>query len=340
MKKLRFIIIAVAFTAAVCGTVFAGGSAEGAKYPSHPVEVVVPWGAGGVTDVVARNFLPLCEPELGVTLPVVNKPGASGAVGTQYVLGKPADGYTVLFSAETPGMMKIMGAADIDFHDFEPIILIGNFAPTVVVAANAPWNSVEELIADAKRNPGKIVAGYASPASTGHVASLLFSTYADAKFNIVPFGDGAKTMAALLGGHVGVIFNPLSSVIENYKGGKVKLLATFTNVPVPQIPEVPALGAKVKSFEKVLPWGPIISILVKKGTPEPVMARLRETAAKAVKQQAWRDFAKNYCIDTLGFQGAEFWTYVDGWVSTTTWLLYDAGTAKRSPADFGIPRPK
>ncbi len=321
------------------GLVFAAGGSEKTSYPEGPIEVVIPWGAGGVTDTVARNFLPICEEIIGTTLVITNKPGASGAVGTQYALSKEADGYTVLLSAETPGTMKVLGTADIDFHDFEPIMLLAGFIPTVTVSANASWKTVQELIDAAKASPGKIIAGFAGPGSTGHVSSLLFSEQAEAKFNIVPFGSGAEVVAALLGGHVDVVFNPLGDMIENFKAGKVRILATFTNDQVEQVPSVPPLGKAVSAFRDVLPWGPMISLLVKKGTPPEVIAFWKKVVAQAVKDERWKTFTHDYCCNRLELQGDEFWKYVDSWVSTTTWLLFDSGTAKKSPADFGIPRP-
>ncbi len=340
MKKRMVIGLALSVLLLMpAAMIFAGGASEESAYPERAIEVVVPWGAGGVTDTVARNFLPICEGIMGTTLVITNKPGASGAAGTQYALTKEADGYTVLLSAETPGTMKVLGTADIDFHDFEPIILLAGFIPTVTVAADAPWNTVQELIAAAKADPGKIIAGFAGPGSTGHVSSLLFGEQAQAKFNIVPFGSGAEVIAALLGGHVDVVFNPLGDVIANYKAGKVKILATFTNEPVTQAPEIPALGKAVPAFKEVLPWGPMISVLVKKGTPQSVIDYWKKVTAEAVKDSRWEAFTNDYCCIRLGYQGDAFWKHVDSWVSTTTWLLYDSGTAKKSPADFGIPRP-
>lgn len=308
-------------------------------YPTKAIEAIVPWGAGGVTDTIARNFVAPFEKDLGVPIVITNKAGASGAIGSQFVLTKPADGYTILFSAETLGTMKVLGMADIDFRDFEPIILISGFIPTVTVSANAPWNTVQELIEDAKKRPGKIIAGYAGPGSTGHISSLLFSKQSGAKLNIVPFGSGAEVSAAILGGHVDVVMNPLGDNIENYKAGKLKLLATFTNEPVKQVPLVPALGKAVPEFQEVLPWGPMISILVKKGTPEEVKEKLKKAAIVAVNDEKWIAFLDRYCANPLNLLEGDFWKFVDSWISNTTWILYDAGVAKKSPAEFGIPRP-
>ncbi|MBN2050453.1 MAG: tripartite tricarboxylate transporter substrate binding protein [Spirochaetales bacterium] len=340
MKNFTRIALSVLFILMAAAMVFAGGEAEEevVAYPTQEIEAVITWGAGGLTDNIARNFLPLLEEQLGGSkIYVQNKEGASGAIGSQYVMGKPADGYTLLVTTtESCGTWNVMGISDMDVTDFQPIIMMSSLTPTCYVSADAPWNTVEELIADAKARPGKIISGFAGPGSLGHVSALLFSKYSGADFNIVPFGGGAAVVAALLGGHVDVAFNPLISVMENYKAGKVKLLATFSNEKI--LDEVPALGAQVPSFQPVMPYGVMVMILVHKDTPESIVNILTDAASKACADPRWKEFADKVYIEIMGQTGDEFWEVVNNWKPTTTWLLYDAGVATKSPADFGIPR--
>ncbi len=309
-----------------------------ANYPDKDIEAVITWGAGGLTDNIGRNFMPLMEKRLGGSKIIIqNKPGASGAIGSQYVKNKPADGYTLLVTTtEAAGVWNVMGLSDLDVTDFQPIILLSTLNPTCYVKSSAPWNSLQELISDAQSRPGKIIAGYAAPGSLGHVAGLLFSEYSNSKFNMVPFGGGGKVKAALLGGHVEVAFNPLISVMGDYKAGNVKILATFSNDTL--VKGIPALGKVEPRFSKVLPWGLMVMILVNKDTPVPIVKKLEEAARDALKDQKWKDFSDKYYIQTMGQTGKDFWKKIDLWKSTTTWLLYDAGVAEKSPADFDIPR--
>jgi tripartite-type tricarboxylate transporter receptor subunit TctC len=278
------------------------------------------------------------EERLGdVSIVPQNKSGASGAIGSQYVMNKPADGYTILITTtESCGVWNVMGTSDMDVTDFEPVIMVSSLNPTCYVKADAPWNSIEELIADAKSRPRKIISGFAAPGSLGHVSALLFAEYSDSEFNMVPFGGGGKVTAALLGGHVDVAFNPLITVMENYKAGKIKLLATFSNEPL--LDDVPALGAAVPSFSEVMPYGVMVMILVKKDTPRPIVEKLSTAAAGALEDPKWKEFADKYYLQTMGQTGDEFWEKVDNWKPTTTWLLYDAGVATKSPEEFGIPK--
>ncbi|MEA1910203.1 MAG: tripartite tricarboxylate transporter substrate binding protein [Spirochaetota bacterium] len=308
------------------------------NYPEREIEAVITWGAGGLTDNIGRNFMPLMEERLGGSNIVIqNKSGASGAIGSQYIMNKPADGYSILITTtEAAGVWNVMGLSEMDVTDFQPIILVSSLTPTCYVKADAPWDSLEELIADAQSRPGKIIAGYAAPGSLGHVAGLLYSEYSDSEFNMVPFGGGGKVKAALLGGHVDVAFNPLISIMGDHEAGNVKLLATLSNEKL--LEDVPALGQLQPQFQDVLPWGLMVMILVHKDTPESIVDTLTDAAMDALEDPRWEAFADKYYIQTMGQTGEDFWAKVDTWRSTTTWLLQDAGVASKSPADFDIPR--
>ncbi len=340
MKMVGKVILTGVLLLLAVGVSFAEGSQEvnTDTYPDREIEAVITWGAGGLTDNIARNFLPLMEKELGdVSMVPQNKAGASGAVGSQYVMNKAADGYTVLITTtESCGVWNVMGTSDMDINDFTPVIIMTGLNPTCYVRSDAPWNTVEELINDAQSRPGKIISGFASPGSLGHVSGLLFSEYSESEFNMVPFGGGGKVMAALLGGHVEVAFNPLVSIMENYKAEKIKLLATFTNDEI--VEGVPALGAEVPAFKKVMPYGVMVMMLVHKDTPEAIVDKLSDAALKASANPEWKTFCDKYYLQIIGETGDEFRKRVDAWKPLTTWLLYDSGVATKSPEEFGIAR--
>ncbi len=336
VKNLILVLLLILFVSAAATA--EGKKEQPAAYPDRDIEAVITWGAGGLTDNIGRNFLPLMEERLGdVKIIIQNKSGASGAIGSQYVKNKPADGYTLLVTTtEAAGVWNVMGLSDLDVNDFQPVILLSSLTPTCYVKSDAPWDTLEELIADAQSRPGKIIAGYAAPGSLGHVAGLLFSEYSNTSFNMVPFGGGGKVKAALLGGHVEVAFNPLVSTMSDYKAGNIKILATFSNSPI--VDGIPALGQIQPQFSEVLPWGLMVMILVNKDTPAPIVEKLSAAAKDALNDPKWKAFADKYYIQTMGQTGEAFRDKVNLWKSTTTWLLYDAGVAVKSPADFGIPR--
>ncbi len=340
MKNLKKIMMTGLFMLLAGGFVLAEGQKEvnTDAYPEKEIEAVITWGAGGLTDNVVRNFIPFLEAELGgASIVPQNKTGASGAIGSQYVMSQAADGYTVLFTTtESCGIWNVMGTSDMDVSDFAPVMILTDLNATCYVKADAPWNSVQELIADAQSRPGKIKSGYAAPGSLGHASGLLFSEYSDSEFNMIPFGGGGKVMAALLGGHVDVAFNPLVSIMENYKADKIKILSTFTNDEI--LEGVPALGAEVSSFEEVMPYGVKVLMMVHKDTPQAIVDKLVDAAVKASAKPEWEEFCDKYYLQIVGKTGEEFTRTVEEIKPLTTWLLYDAGVATRSPEEFGIKR--
>jgi tripartite-type tricarboxylate transporter receptor subunit TctC len=340
MKTTKRFILATAIILLALACIGAEGQKETSMdaYPEREIEAVITWGAGGLTDNIARNFLPLMEEELGgASIVPQNKTGASGAIGSQYVMSQDADGYTMLVTTtESCGVWNVMGTSDMDVSDFKPVMILTSLNPTCYVRSDAPWDTVQELVEDAKSRPGKIISGFAAPGSLGHVSGLLFSEYSGSEFNMVPFGGGGKVMAALLGGHVQVAFNPLVSIMENYKAEKIKLLATFTDEEI--VEGVPALSAEMPAFDEVLPYGIYVMIMVHKDTPDEIVAKLTGAALKASENQKWQEFADKYYLQIVGATGADFTEKVEAWKPVTTWLLYDAGVATKSPEEFGIPR--
>lgn len=337
VKKLGLLFIMMLIVSMV---LFAVGEQEQLieNYPEKEVEAVISWGEGGLTDTIGRNFISLLEERLGgAGIVIQNRPGVNGSIGSQYVINKPADGYSILITTtESAGVWNVMGMSDMDVSDFQPIILLSSLTPICYVKADAPWNSLEELIKDAQVRPGKIIAGYAAPGSLGHVAGLLFSEYTGSEFNMVPFGGGVKVKAALLSGHVDVAFNPLISIMGDHEAENIKLLATLSNEKL--LDDVPALGQLQPQITEVLPWGLMVMMLVKKDTPGQIVMKLTDAAEDALEDPKWKEFADKYYIQTMGQTGEDFWSRVDTWRSTTTWLLHDAGVAASSPADFNIPR--
>jgi len=340
MKNFRKSILIGVLVLLTAGFAFAAGQQEANvdAYPEREIEAVITWGAGGLTDNIARNFLPLMEEELGgASIVPQNKTGASGAVGSQYVMSQAADGYTVLITTtESCGVWNVMGTSDMDVNDFTPVMILTGLNPSCYVREDAPWNTIEELVADAKSRPGKIISGYAAPGSLGHVSGLLFSKYSESEFNMVPFGGGGKVMAALLGGHVEVAFNPLVSTIGNFQAGKIKILSTFTNEEI--VDGVPALGSEIPAFKEVMPYGIMVMMMVHKDTPKAIVDKLANAAVKASATPTWKAFCDKYYLEIIAKTGNDFQKAVDAWKPLTTWLLYDAGVATKSPEEFNIAR--
>ncbi len=333
----KFTCTLIVLLAVFC--LFASGPAH-AAYPEKGVTLVVPWGAGGVTDVAARVFTPLFEKYLGVPVVILNRPGASGAIGTEYANARPADGYTVIFSAETPASFRIMDVSKLSFHDFEPIMLLSHSEKIIAVAPESPYLTLEDLVKDIKARPGKVRFSYSGAGASGHVQGLLMQQKGGLDFSATPFGGGNEGLLAVLGGQVDFTSPNIGTVKDYIAAGKLRALAVFDRKPSVYLPELPPITDAIPGIEPYLPLDYPNCLIVKKGTPQDVVDVIADAASKAVADPKWKEFLENnWYVGMDAVRGADMLDYWDKWASVVGWVLQDAGVAKKSPEEFGIPRP-
>jgi tripartite-type tricarboxylate transporter receptor subunit TctC len=251
-------------------------------YPSRPVQVVIPFPPGGALDLGIRILQPLLSAQLGQPLVLVNRPGAGGMVGLDAVYKAPADGYTVAATSTSTLTVVPVTAASMPYKlsDFVPI---GNYAvdaSVLVVHADAPWKSYEELIEFARKNPRKLT--YGSP-GVGTLSSLNMESLKSAygiEIEQVPFPGTPQVRTALLGKHVDLGAMSFSGVAGQLKSGTLRALISSAPTRLPDFPDVPTLN------EKGAPQAQLnldLGLYVRAGTPDPVvrtLARALEAAAK------------------------------------------------------------
>ncbi|MGI5854337.1 MAG: tripartite tricarboxylate transporter substrate binding protein [Bacillota bacterium] len=309
-----------------------------AKYPSKPVTVVIPWGAGGNTDIAARGFIPVFEKYLGQPVVISNRAGASGAIGTDYVNSVPADGYTILWSAETLATFRVMDLSKLTFADFDPLMMMVDDQKILCVSAKSPYKTFEQLVAAIKANPGKIKMSYSAPGASGHIQGLLLQA-SGLDIKLIPFGSGAELTLAVLNGTVDFAFPATGQALGYVNSGDMRALAVFGEEPSAAFPGVPPITAGLPAFKRYMPLSFPSCILLKKGTPTDVRNTIMDALVKASKDPQWLEFAKkmNYQLrhDITNKAVLDYWTR---WESIVSWLLYDNGVAKKSPAEFNIPR--
>ena len=314
-------------------------SSFAASYPAKNVNLVLGWGAGGVTDVAARVFAPLLSKHLGVPVVVQNKPGASGAIGTDFVNSQPADGYTLLFSAETPATFKVMGTSNLSFHDFTPISMVSNSEKVIVVAANSPYKTMKDLVTAIKANPGKIRFSYTGPGASGHIQGLLMQQKGNLKFSMTPFGSGNDSLLAVLGGQVDFTSPNVGTIKDYIASGKLRVLANFDSKKSRYVPKAPPITDEIPQLAPYLPLDYPNLLMVKKGTPPEVVKALSVAASKVFADPKWKAFlAQNWYVGYDHVKGQDVIKYWDKWASVVNWVLYDNGVAKKNPAEFGIKR--
>jgi len=266
-------------------------SSQSADFPKRPLNVIVPYGPGGTHDIAARIVDGLLQEILGVPVIHINKSGGGGLVGGAYAKEQKADGYTILYGGLTVLIEVPIVKANCPYtwQDFIPLARVTSGPLILSVGKDSRWNTVEEFIGEAKKNPGKISLGIPGIGTSQHLVAALFEKEAGLDLNIIPFkGDGAS-ITALLGKHVDSVMTGLTSLTPHLNAGNVKALASSSPERHPVQKDIPTF--KEKGFSKigVLSW---TGAWVRKGTPEDRVKVLEEAYKKAATHKSVRTMIK------------------------------------------------
>jgi tripartite-type tricarboxylate transporter receptor subunit TctC len=274
-KTVLFVLIAA--LALISTSVFAGGSGE-TTYPSKPITVIVPWGAGGLSDTRARVIIPYLEEELGQPIVVKNIGGASGTVGTEEGLRAAADGYTLISVDDATWYGIYSGIGDYTLEDFTPIAMLGSWPLIIAVQYEAPWNNMQDFLADAAAKPGQLKFAV-TQGNQSHLIPVRIQQESKTQLNFVaPQGDMNRN-AALLAGHVDAAITYVASGKQYLEAKKFKLLGITSAERHPELPDVPTL--KEQGIDVVYEmWG---GFAAPAGVPDDVVKRL-EDALEAISQ--------------------------------------------------------
>lgn len=248
------------------------------SFPSKPIELVVPYPAGGGTDVLARAFALAAVKHLPQPMVVVNKPGAAGMIGLADVLNGKEPGYKIGVLATDLMTQPNMGLTKITHEDFTPIARLNYDPAAITVRADAPWNTVEEFVAAAKK--GDFRVGNGGNGSTWHLAAAALEDKTGARFNHIPFAGANPAALSLLGGHIEAITVSAAEVYPHVAAGKLKLLALMSDERVKGFENVPTL--KEKGLD--ISIGTWRGLGVPKNTPPEIVAALRAATAKTAQE--------------------------------------------------------
>ncbi|MBT9549697.1 MAG: tripartite tricarboxylate transporter substrate binding protein [Hydrogenophaga sp.] len=324
--------------AALTAVTFAG-QASAQAYPERDITAVIQWGAGGGTDVAMRGYAPYAEEALGKKIVLQNKPGAAGAIGANFVLQQPSDGYTLLMGAEPQALFRVMKMAEFDYDQFYPINVAAIANSILLVAKpDAPWNNMQDLLSHVQANPKKVKQYMAGQGTVPYTVNTMIGSLTKFETIQVPFDGDGPAIAALQGGHLDIGFIASGAAIEHVKAGRLKALGVLDNKPfqgIAPMTDAPSL----KALPKYLPWGAWYGVFVKKDTPEPVKAKLVAAFKKAGENPQYRKLMEGRGTTMLNLGGADAEKFIKKWQSTTAWLYQNAGTAKVDPATLGIAKP-
>ena len=261
-----------------------------AQYPDKPIRLIVPYPPGGATDVIGRVMAQKLTTALGQTVVVDNRAGATGNLGAAVVAKEKPDGYTLLMGALTShSISSVLSAATAQFDmekSFAPVAIVGRVPLVFVVNPAVKANTLAELIALAKANPGSITYASSGNGSPQHLAGEMFQRLVGVKLLHVPYKGSGPAMTDLIGGQVQMMIETAPAAHGHVKAGKLRALATATSASIPSLPGVPtAPEAGLKGFDVSSMFG----ILAPAGTPAPIIAKLNAALKSILEQQEVKD---------------------------------------------------
>ena len=250
-------------------------------YPSKPIRIIVPLAAGGGTDLLARVIASKLRDKFGQPVTVENRSGAAGNIGAEAVFKAPPDGYTLLFTQPAPLAVNkaLYGKLPYEPELFVPIALVSLQDILLAVNPSVPASNLQELIAYARANPGKLNFGSSGAGSAPHLAAELFCAMAGVKMVHVPYKGAAESMAATLGGQVDLTFFAFSTALRNAQAGKLRAIAVGGTKRNPQLPNVPSIVEAIPGYSATS-W---TAMVAPPGTPAPVAQKLAQALSEVLK---------------------------------------------------------
>ena len=276
-------------------------------FPSRSIKIVVPFPAGGPSDVLARLIGQRMSEDWGQPVVIENRPGANTVIGAQLVAKAAPDGYTLLMAIDSTLTMNqyLYRAAPYDpINDFAPITLVGKTLQILMVNSQSDIKTVKDLIAKAKAQPGKL--NYGAGTITTRLTGLLFNKAAGVNTVLVPYNGSAEVTQGLLTKSVDFTFDGTSAAASLIQGGQFRVLAKFDRRPFPPVPDLPTIQAELPTLDEISVW---LGLVAPKGTPSAVIDKLQVEVAKvladpAVKAKA--DAAGLFPVTTTPTEFADF----------------------------------
>jgi tripartite-type tricarboxylate transporter receptor subunit TctC len=282
-----------------------------AAYPDRIIRIVVPFAAGGGTDVIARTLAQEMARDLGVAVVIENKPGAGTIIGTQAVAVSAPDGYTLLMGTFSHAVnLSLNGKLPYDPHkDFAPIALVARSFNLVVVNPKSGIKSIADLIAAAKADPDKLSYGTFGTGTSAHLAGELFKDLAGVNLTTVPYKGSAPAITDLIGDHIQVMFTTVASAASLIEGGQLRALAVTSAERSPAFPQLPTVSeAGVPGYAAESWYG----LFAPAGTPADIVARLNKSTAMAVQAEVFKKLGVNEGLVLIAQPPAELDRYVRG----------------------------
>lgn len=314
-------------------------SAQAQWKPSKPINIIVPWAAGGATDQVTRVAAGELESALGTKIVVVNQPGGAGSIGTISALNAPRDGYT--WTAGAPkqlGTYPVLGLAGTKLSDFHLFVSVTQ-VPIVSVNPNSPYQNFQQLLDALKATPGQVAIATAGNTSSGHIAAEAIAKATGIRYRHVTYDGGNPAVIATVGGETPVTTQLASEQAEMIKAKRLRPLAVVSSRPleIEGYGSVPPITQWVKNLPSV---DTAFGIAIPKGVPPEVVATVEKLWSERIaNSEKMKAYAKARSVLFTPMSGKVAYDAVWPTVITDSWIINDAGMAKVSPEKLGFPRP-
>jgi tripartite-type tricarboxylate transporter receptor subunit TctC len=286
------------------------GNARADDFPVKSIRIIVPFPAGGTTDILARVVAQYLGDKLNVSTIVENRAGASGTIGSELVARSPADGGVLLLTAThhviNPSLFRKL-PYDTE-KDFSPIAVVATAPNALFVNKDFPARNVAELIAMAKKEPGKLSFGSTGIGGANHLSGEMFKQMAGVDIVHIPYKGAAPAMNDLLGGHIPIMFDTLTTVLPEAAAGNIRVLAVTSLKRAASLPDVPTLDeAGVKGFESIAWFG----LYMPAASGNPAYTKLVAAMKEILASPAIREKFATQGVDPGTLSGAEFVSFVD-----------------------------
>ncbi|MEO8487942.1 MAG: tripartite tricarboxylate transporter substrate binding protein [Betaproteobacteria bacterium] len=316
MNRRRTLLRAVAVTLAVSALPFAS-TAIAQAWPSKPITYIVPFPAGGTTDVLARILGIKLGAALGTTIVVENKPGAGGNVGSEVVARAAPDGYTILGGTISSHAINVSLYPKLPYDpitSFQPITLIGTNPNVLVVNAASPYKSVQDITAALKAKPGSLSYASAGNGTSQHLSAELYKFIAGVDMVHIPYKGSGPAIQDVIGGQVPMMFDTSVVAGPHIESGRLRALAVTSGKRAPSMPNVPTMAESGVPGYDVVSWQ---AVFAPAGTPKPIVDRLHAEIAKILKEPEVQERLAKLGLDPSGMTPAELSAFqkteIDKW---------------------------
>lgn len=285
-------------------------AAHAQGYPTKPIRLVIPFPAGGATDIFGRAVSQKLGERLGQAVVVDNKPGAGGSIGSDIVAKAAPDGYTLLLATSSTHSIGPSFSAKLPYDavaDFTPIVHVGNAPNIMVVPNSAPAKTVKEWVDYARKNPGKLNYASSGNGTIVHLSAEYFKARTDTFLVHIPYRGTALAMPDLVSGKVDVLFDSVASALPHIKDGRVRALGISSPKRSPLFPELPAIAETVPGYETVTWFG----MYGPKGMPADLVARINTAVNQALQDPDVKDRLARLGIEPVGGTAQQFASYTD-----------------------------